>query len=73
MMSRGNESEPAQGTYEAWIYGYIAKPFDEKDVANRIARALCGRRLGRELPTGEDAFPWQQRHEFMNTYSPTNS
>ena len=66
MMAGGDESEPAQGTHEAGIYGYIAKPFDAKDVANRIARALCGRRLGGEPPPGEDSLPWQQRHEFMN-------
>jgi CheY-like chemotaxis protein len=66
MMSGSDESEPDQGTHEAGIYGYIAKPFDAKDVANRIARALCGRRLGGEPPPGEDALPRQQRHEFMN-------
>jgi DNA-binding NtrC family response regulator len=66
MMSGGDESEPAHGTHEAGIYGYIAKPFDAKDVANRIAQALCGRRLGGEPPPGEDALPWQQRHEFLN-------
>lgn len=60
MMSGVGESEPAQGTHEAEIYGHINKPFIAKDVANRIAQALCGRRLG------EDALPWQQRHEFTN-------
>jgi hypothetical protein len=42
------------------------KPLDAKDVANRIAQALCGRRLGGEPAPGEDTFPWQQRHEFTN-------
>jgi nitrogen-specific signal transduction histidine kinase/CheY-like chemotaxis protein len=66
MMSGSDESEPDQGTHEAGIYGHIAKPFDAKGVASRIARALCGRRLGGEPPPGEDALPWQQQHEFMN-------
>ena len=66
MMSGGDESEPAQGAHEAGIYGYIAKPFDAKDVANRIAQALCGRRLGGEPPPGKDALPWQRRREFTN-------
>ncbi len=34
------------GTHEAGIYGHIANPFDAKDIANRIAQALCGRCLG---------------------------
>ncbi|HEX7767215.1 MAG TPA: response regulator, partial [Nitrospira sp.] len=46
MMSGGGESEPIHGTHEAGIYGHIAKPFNAKDVAKRIAQALCGRRLG---------------------------
>jgi hypothetical protein len=42
------------------------KPLDARDVANRIAQALCGRRLGGALAPGEDTPPWQLRHEFSN-------
>lgn len=66
MMSGGGESEPAHGTHEAGIYGHIVKPFNAKDVANQIAQALCGRRLGGAPAYGEDTFPWQRRREFMN-------
>lgn len=66
MMSGGDESEPAHGTHEAGSYGYIAKPFDAKDVANRIAQALCGRCLGGALVYGGDTCPWQRRREFTN-------
>ena len=66
MMSGADESEPAHGAHEAGIYGHIAKPFDAKDVANQIAQALCGRRLGGAPAYGEDSFPWQRRREFTN-------
>ena len=42
------------------------KPLDAKDVANRIAEALCGRRLGGKPTPGEDALPWQQWQGFMH-------
>ena len=42
------------------------KPLDAKDVANRIAQALCDRRLGGEPAPGGDALSWQQRQEFMH-------
>ena len=67
MMSESNESESAQGTDGVAIYGNIAKLFNAKDVANRIARALCGLRLRGERSQGENSSPWQQRQEFMNT------
>ena len=66
MMSGGAESEPAQGTHEAGIYGHIAKPFNAKGVANQIARALCGRCLGGAPAHGADTFPGQRRHGFTN-------
>jgi CheY-like chemotaxis protein len=66
MMSGGDEPEPAQGTHEAGIYGHIAKPFNAKDVANRVAQVLCGRCLGGVPVYGEDTFPWQRRRELTN-------
>jgi CheY-like chemotaxis protein len=66
MMSGGDEPEPAQGMHEAGIYGHIAKPFNAKDVANRVAQVLCGRCLGGVPIYGEDTFPWQRRREFTN-------
>lgn len=41
-----DEPEPASGTHEAGTYGHIAKPFDAKNVANRIAQALVAGVLG---------------------------
>ena len=41
-----DEPEPALGTHEAGIYGHIAKPFDAKNVANRIAQACVAGVLG---------------------------
>jgi DNA-binding NarL/FixJ family response regulator len=61
-----DEPESALGTHEAGIYGHIVKPFDAKDVANRIAQVLCGRCLGGEAAPDEEARLWQQRHEFMH-------
>jgi len=52
-----DEPEPALGTHETWIYGHITKPFDAKDVANRIAQVLCVRCLGGAPVYGEDTFP----------------
>lgn len=66
MMSGDGKSELDQGTPESGIYGYIAKPFNAKDVANRIAKALCGRRLGGEPAPVEVALLWQQQHELTN-------
>jgi CheY-like chemotaxis protein len=67
MMSGDDEPVPDHGTQDTVIYGYIAKPFDAKVAAKRIAKALCGRRLGGEPAPVEDAFQWQQQHEFTST------
>lgn len=54
------------GALDEGIFGYVAKPFDAKDVTNRIAQALCGRCLVGAPVYGEDTFPWQRRREFTN-------
>jgi len=66
MMSGDDEPVLDHGTRDAGIYGYIAKPFDAKVVAKRIAKALCGRCLGGALVNGNDTFPWQRSRELTN-------
>lgn len=66
LMMSGEDVPDQPHALDEGIYGRIAKPFDTKDVANRIAKALCGRRLGEAPVHGKDAFPWQRRHEFTN-------
>lgn len=52
MMSGSDEPDAPAGTDEDLACGHIAKPFDVKDVVNRIAQVLCGRRVGTESATG---------------------
>jgi DNA-binding NtrC family response regulator len=66
MMSGDDSSDQTQGALDEGIIGHVAKPFDAKDVANRIARALCGRSLGGMPGDGEDTLPTQRRHTFPN-------
>ncbi|MEO6197836.1 MAG: response regulator [Dehalococcoidia bacterium] len=66
MMSGDGVPDQAHGALDEGIYGHIAKPFDLKDVGNRIAQALCGRCLGGAPVQREDTFPWQRRREFTN-------
>lgn len=66
MMSGDSVPDQTYGALDEGISGYVAKPFDAKDVANRIAQALCGRCLRGAPVYGEDTFPWQQRRGFTN-------
>jgi CheY-like chemotaxis protein len=66
MMSGDGVPDQTYGALDERISGYVAKPFDAKDVANRIAQSLCGRCLGGAPVYGEDAFPWQRRRVFTN-------
>lgn len=60
MSGDGHDSQWAAGLREEGIYGRIAKPFDAQEVADRIAKALCGRRLPEESPHRRDTswWPW---------------
>lgn len=66
MMSGDGVPDQTYGALDEGISGYVAKPFDAKDVANRIAQALCGRCLRGAPVYREDTFPWQQRQGFTN-------
>lgn len=57
MSGDGDDSPWAAGMCEGGIYGRIAKPFDAQEVADRIAQALCGRRVP-EAPAHRRDTPW---------------
>lgn len=61
MMSGDGDSEQAKGLCDGGIYGCIAKPFDAKDVVDRIAEALCGRRLPARLPANQTGLHAMER------------
>jgi len=46
IMSGDGMSQQSTGPLGEGISGYVAKPFDAKDVVKRIGQALCGRTLG---------------------------
>lgn len=66
MMSGSDEPDLPNGIGGDLVFGHIAKPFDVKDVVNRIAQVLCGRRVGAESASGADRLWRPERHEVMN-------